>query len=206
VSLRVAFLTLACAAALTGAGCGDDDGNGGGGGDGNGSSGSSADLPSNVVATVGDQEITKAELRRRVAALERAQPRLVGRAARKGLQQQAVTVLLQQAWLEQEAAEQGVEVTNAQVRRRWEDASKDQFKTKQALRQFLGRQKLADLLFQLRIQALTEAVSAEAIGDRTGKDAAKASADFQTDFQERWKDETTCADAQMVPLCGNAPS
>ncbi|HEX2070155.1 MAG TPA: SurA N-terminal domain-containing protein [Thermoleophilaceae bacterium] len=198
MSRRVALLLATTLLAIASAGCSDD---------GDGDKPSSDDVPSGAVATVGDVEISEEQLNEEVEELARAQRRSGSGASggstpggsppddqlREQLETQALSVLLQRQALEQEAKDRGIEVDDAEVRRRWEAASKGQFKTKKALRRFLGGQTEQDLLDQLRLQVLTERiheqVSEEAGG---GKAGAKAVAQFQTDFQKRWQDRTAC--------------
>ena len=88
------------------------------------------------------------------------------------------------------------------MRRTWNSTAKRQFKTKKALRQFLGGQRVADILVQLRLQVLSERiaeqVSKEAGG---GKEGAKAVKEFQKDFQQRWQDKTACSGDYAAPGC-----
>ncbi|HEX2161259.1 MAG TPA: SurA N-terminal domain-containing protein [Thermoleophilaceae bacterium] len=217
MSRRFALLFATVLLALA-AGCSSDDDNGG-------NRPSSEDVPSGAVAKVGDVEISEADLDRQVEALARAQ-RGSGSAASDGsapggassgdadggpsaeeqlreqLEAQALATLLQRQALEQEAKDRGIEVTDAEVRQRWEAASRGQFKTKKALRRFLGGQTEQDLLDQLRLQVLTERiheqVSEEAGG---GKQGAKAVARFQKEFQQRWQDRTACREGFNAPGC-----
>lgn len=136
-----------------------------------------------------------------MAALRRAQPKQSkqvdkqSNAASAQLQQQALSTLLFAEATEQEAAERDIEVSEAEVLERWESVADAQFKTKKALRRFLGGQTEEDLLAQLRLQTLTERiheqVSEEAGG---GKKGARAIEEFQKDFQERWRERTGCSE------------
>jgi len=206
VPRRLAVL-LAAALLAAPAGCGDD-----------GDSPSSDDVPSGAVATVGETEISEAELDEQVDALVRAQRGSGGNddsaadappssQQREQLESQALSTLLQRQALEQEAADREIEVTPAEVRQRWEAASRGQFKTRKALRRFLGGQTERDLLAQLRLQVLAERVhqqvSEEAGG---GKDGAKAVKQFQKDFQQRWSNRTACADGYTAAACAAGDS
>jgi parvulin-like peptidyl-prolyl isomerase len=216
VSRRLAALLAALLVAVGAVACGGDDDDGGGG---------SNDVPSGAVAKVGDVEISEEELDTQVAALARAQrggsgggtSRASGDsgsgedgdgevepAVRKQLESQALSTLLMRQALEQEAEDRGIEVSDDEVRQRWEAASQGQFKTKKALRRFLGGQTEEDLLDQLRLQVLTERiheqVSEEAGG---GKKGAKAVKEFQKDFQKRWQDRTACRDGFAAAGCSD---
>ena len=185
---------LLCAAVMAAAlvSCGDDDGGG---------ASSESDVPAGAVAVVGEQEITRSELDRRVAAARRAQRGRARqtRALREQQREQAMTLLLQEAALEQEAQEREVSVSDAEVRRRFAEA-KRQFKSKRAFRRFLGGSSEADILFQLRLQLLLERV-----GEAARKDGDNPKS-FAQEFRERWADRTACRDRYATTGCGNAPA
>jgi FKBP-type peptidyl-prolyl cis-trans isomerase (trigger factor) len=205
LALLLAALVLLAPAATA---CGDDDGD----------SPSSGDVPSGAVAKVGDAEISEEALDEQVDALARAQrggPSGGGssngdaddeaaRQEREQLESQALSTLLMREALEQEAADRDIEVSDAEVRQRWESASQGQFKTKKALRSFLGGQTEQDLLDQLRLQVLTERIH-EQVGEQAGggKKGAKAVREFQKDFQKRWQNRTACRDGYTAAACAD---
>ncbi len=178
------------------------------GGDDDGDSPQASDVPESAVAVVGDTEVTRDQLADRVAALRRAQPQAAkgaaadGGAQAKQLEQQALATLLLTAAIEQEAADRGIEVSRAEVRRRWNAAAREQFKTKRALRRFLRGQTRQDIVDQLRLQTLSERIHAQ-ISEQAGggKKGAEAVAEFQKDFQKRWQDRTACSDGQTAAGC-----
>jgi hypothetical protein len=213
MSRRLVALLAAALLAVGAAACGGDDDDGGEG---------SGDVPSGAVATVGDVEISEEDLDTQVAALARAQRGgsrgasssgdaasggELAPGARKQLEAQALSTLLMREALEQEAADRDVEVTDAEVRERWEAAAAGQFETRKELRRFLGGQTEQDLLDQLRLQVLTERIHAQVSKDAGGgKRGAKAVRRFQKDFQERWQDRTACGDGYVATGCsGDKP-
>lgn len=167
-------------------------------------SSSGQDVPDGSVAVVGDTEITRAELRDRVAALRRVQKASAtgeqqASTDAKALEQQALSTLLLAAALEQEAKERGVEVSDAEVRKTWEQVTAKQFKNAKQLRRFLRGQSEQDVLDQLRLQALNERILADVSDDAGGgKKGAKAARDFQKEFQERWREKTSCGEGQQA--------
>ena len=219
VSRRLAALLAALVLAIGAVACSGDDDDGGGG---------SGDVPSGAVATVGDVEISEEELDTQVAALARAQRGGPGAGAspasgdaksgasadgedggdelqpavRKQLESQALSTLLMRQALEQEAEDRDIEVSDDEVRQRWEPASQGQFKTRKALRRFLGGQTEDDLLAQLRLQVLTERLH-EQVSEQAGggKQGARAVKQFQKDFQKRWQDRTACRDGFTAAGC-----
>lgn len=122
----------------------------------------------------------------------------------KVLQERALSTLLLAAALEQEAETRGVEVTDAEVRNTWDGVAAKQFKNKKQLQRFLGGQSEQDILDQLRLQTLNERILAD-VSDEAGggKEGAKAARQFQKEFQQRWREKTTCGESQQSSaLCG----
>lgn len=179
VTVTLAALAFALAA------CGGDDGG----------EPEASDVPDGAVAVVGDEEISADRLRREFAALQRAQSRNA-KPARAQLENQALSQLLLRESIAREAAQLDVEVTAAEVRRRFA-AAKRQFPSKRAYRRFLGKQSEADLRRQLHDQMLTEAVLEQIAGE--GGDQTKA----LRRLQRKWSAETACAEGNLVSGCGN---
>jgi len=168
------------------AACGEDDGGG---------PPHASDVPRGAVAVVGDQQITKAQLGGRVAALRRAQ-RNGDKQTAAQLEQQAVALLLQETTLEQEGRDRGVNVTDVEVRQRLAGA-KTQFRDRRAYRRFLGNQTEADLLVQLRVQMLSDKIAEAAREDGANPKQVTE------DMQRRWRDRTACAKGYAAASCGN---
>jgi len=191
---RVAALLLTLALTLALGACGDD-------GD-----AQDADVPEGAVAVIGDTEISTDDLEQQKEALRRAQPKQSAsereqeqddpeaRAdAKQRLNEQALSLLLSAQAFEQEAAERGIKVDVAEARRRWESVADKQFKTAKARRTFLGGQTEEDVVAQLRLQMLAEAIYAQVAEEAGGgKQGAKAAARFQKDLYKQWQGKTTC--------------
>jgi hypothetical protein len=191
------FLAVSLVALVAGCGGGDD-------GDG-GNADRPESVPSGAVAVIGGEQIMSPELKRQIAILRRAQRgggKKLSAEQREQLASQALAQLLMRKALEQEAAERGVKVNKAEVRRDWRRTARQQFKTKQALRRFLGGQSVADVLAQLRLQALSEQILAQVSKEAGGgKDGAKAAKEFQAEFQKRWQEQTKCGAGYSAPGC-----
>lgn len=205
------IVVAACAALAISlvAGCGEDDADGG--------AKRPDDVPAGSVAVVGDSEISERELDRRVEALSRStgsrssttkgsttndgasKARRPSPAQRRQLEGQALSGLLHEKAIEQEAADLGVSVDPREVRRRWDSARQAQFANDKAMRRFLGGQTEQDILRQLRLQLLTEKVH-DKIREEDG-DAAVAR--FQRDLQKRWTDRTACRPRYAALGCGD---
>jgi hypothetical protein len=178
--LRRLAIYAALAVAVLLAACGDDSSN----------STSGDDLPPGVVATVGDREITGADLR---AAKARVRRSLSGDGQQAGsgqLEQQAIASLLEEAALEQEARKLGIEVRRAEVAKRWRDVARRQFASERARKRFLGRQTVDDVVRSLRVQELKQRIRNEG-GD-----------DALTELEDRVRETTACRSRYDVPACG----
>jgi ATP-dependent DNA ligase len=187
--VSAAARALACVAvlALALAACGEDSGH---------------DLPDGAVAAVGDETIGGAQLEEQVAALRRARSRGGEGPDRAQLRKQALAVLLRREWLEREAEERGVEVSAADVRRRWLSLARSQFKTRKALRRFLGGQTERDVMAQLRLQALAEAIERDVRREAGGE--SKAAERLKEQLERRWREATRCREGYDVPGCGDS--
>lgn len=190
------LLAVALTAAVV-AGCGSDDDDGP----------SSEDVPAGAVASVGDVQVSKQDLAAQVAVLKRMQRGNdaggMGKAAmRSQLETQALASLLTREAIEQEAADRGIEVSPAEVRKSFLASSSRQFKNKRELKRFLGGQSVQELVAQLRLQQLSQRIS-DQVSEKAGggKKGAKAAKEFQQEFQKRWQDRTACAEGYTAPGC-----
>lgn len=161
---------------------GDDDGRDGDG-----------QLPPGSVATVDGEPLPQKAFDRRLAAMRRSQER-PGQVGAEQLRQQAMSTLLQEAWLEREAERLGVAVSDAEVRARVAQA-REQFPSRRAYDRFLGRQTEQDLRYQIRVQLLGEAIEEQL--RRDGEDPQRV----LRDLQERWAGTTSCRKGLVVPGC-----
>ena len=110
--------------------------------------------------------------------------------------------MLQRKWLEREAERRGVEVDESAVRRSWRATVRNQFPTRKALRRFLGRQTEEDVLGQLRVQALSEAIERDVRANADG-DPAKAVEEYRERFQRESRKATNCRDDLEAPGCSD---
>ncbi len=84
------------------------------------------------------------------------------------LKRETMLFLIQAAWVEQEAEEQGVEVTDASVKKSFEDQKKQAFPTDKAYQEFIKTSGMseADILFRVKLnelqQKLTQKITEEA--------------------------------------------
>jgi parvulin-like peptidyl-prolyl isomerase len=160
---------------------------------------SPSDVSSDDVAIVGDETISKQELDARIKGIRRALRGGDPRDAleyRDELEDQAISQLLREKALLQEAENLGVSVSGDKVRERLALA-KRQFKSNKAYKQFLGDQTQHDVLQELRLQML-----AERVGAAMAKDG-EAPEDFELELQRRWRPKTACNDGYVSSACPN---
>lgn len=119
---KTALLLCALALVLTAAACGGGSGKK-----------TSADVPANAIAVVGDQSVTKQQFQELIDRakknyeLQKKTFPKPGTREYNDLKNQAVVYLVQKAEYEQEAQSLGVEVTDAQVEKRLADIKKSQY-------------------------------------------------------------------------------
>jgi hypothetical protein len=202
--LRTALVAMVLPLALSA--CGDD-----------GDRRSPPALPDDAVAVVGDREIGRDDLDEEMASQRRLHPRTMARirelarddpallrVENRRLRNEALSMLMQAAALEQEAAERGVEVTTAEARERWDTLTGTQFRSPKARRAFLRGQIAKDLVAQMRLQMLSSEIYAQVAREAGGgRDGSRR---FQTEFRKRWQGQTVCRkgfDAEDCPTPAN---
>jgi len=167
-TLRFLALPLLLAGALLVAGCG---------------SGSSQSVPNDSVAVVSGSPITKAQFASLIASAKASYaarktpfPK-AGTAAYKSLQDQAITYLVQESELEQQAKTMGIVISNGDVNTRLVAIKKQYFGGSETKYQAqLKAQGLteAELLRELKAQILSEKLYAKVTGKVTVSNAAVA--------------------------------
>jgi foldase protein PrsA len=168
-TLRFLALPLLLVAALLVAGCGG---------------GGPKSVPSNSVAVVGGDTITKAQFAALLLSAKAsyqsrgtAFPK-AGTAAYKSLQDQAITYLVQESELEQKAKDLGITITDKDVQTRLQQIKKQYFGGSESkYRAQLKKQGLSEpeLLRELRAQILSERLYAKVTSNVKVTDAAVAS-------------------------------
>jgi foldase protein PrsA len=104
-----------------------------------------------------------------------------------GLKQQTMQFLISAQWLQQEADKRGVKATPAQVQKTFEDQKKQAFPKEKDYQKFLktsGRTE-ADLLFQVKLSVLTNALQAK-VTERTGTPSKQEISDYYDKNKKRF--------------------
>lgn len=148
------------------------------------------DIPPGAVALVGERSIAKRALYRRVADLRKSR----GSRAKQtpaALRDQALSLLLYESALEQEAERLGVEVTTAEARSRLALARRPS--AGKVRRTAQGER---ELVLQLRWQLLAEKVRDQARQDGEYRNITRG-------LQKRWSSRTVCRPGNSVAGCGD---
>jgi foldase protein PrsA len=205
---RVALVAL-----IALAGCGGDDDNGRGD---KGEAERKRALPAGAVALVGAEPVSRADFDHwlEIAAAEhdpdsdRGTPK-PGDKGYAPLRDQTMTFLISAVWIDQEAAAQGVQVSDAEVRESFDQQKMDSFPRESGYREFLetSRQTEEDLLFRVRLDLLStkirEAAGEGAAGEPGG--GQEALDKFVADFRHKYRERTLCAAGFETVECSNGP-
>lgn len=120
------------------------------------------------------------------------------------LRTQVLEFLLSAKWLEGEAAERGIRVSDRVVRRRFNRQKHAMFRTEREFRQFLEDSGMtrSDIKYRVRLDILSERVRSAVIG--TGSPAAKQRRlnRFVARFHRKWKARTLCRPNYPADQCG----
>ncbi|HEX2070744.1 MAG TPA: SurA N-terminal domain-containing protein [Thermoleophilaceae bacterium] len=189
---RLLVTGLALAAGLAACGGGDDE------------TVKSSDVPNEAVAVVGDAKVSRGALEERVEMLRRARPAGSAdgpRPATRQIAQEALSALVLEEALTQEAEDRGIEVTDAELQQQW-SSIKAQHRGEAALRRYLGGRTKEALLDEIRVQLLTQRIQAD-VKEKAGGGVKgdRAVYEFQEEFAKRWRDRTACTEDRSVGLC-----
>jgi parvulin-like peptidyl-prolyl isomerase len=129
------------------------------------------DVPDDAIAVVDGDQISQADFD---AAFQQAaqqqglqQPPAPGDQQYQLIRDQAIGTVLDRAWIEGEAADRGVEVTDREVQDTFQQLKQQQFKTEQEYQQFLQQSGLTqeDIDQQVRLQVLSQKIQDQVTGD-----------------------------------------
>jgi hypothetical protein len=128
------------------------------------------------------------------------------RLTRHAVVTQVLNFLISSYWTIGEATAQGVTVTEAQVRQRFDRLRRQSFPKHGEFARFLhsSGQTVADLLLRVRLNMVSAALQRKIVaGKRTNKERAAALAGFIRTFKARWKAQTYCATGYADADCGH---
>ncbi len=137
----------------------------------------------------------------------------------------AMAELLNEIWIQGEAAERGIELTETEIEQRTAQLVSQNFKDDQEFEDFAVEQQLCTeeelaageavdcegVQDRVRAQLLAEAIQEEVFGagDATGAAAQdqqeELAAEFEEEFTTTWRARTLCADDYTTAQCSNGP-
>jgi hypothetical protein len=124
------------------------------------------------------------------------------------LKRKALAFLITSAWLEKEAAAQGVSVPASQTQASYEQLLHGPTGQNFADSLRLRHMTKADELMVLRLGALAQGLRARITGTLPGSSAQarREVSSFLTAYRQRWKQRTICAAGYAIAECANGPA
>ena len=115
----------------------------------------------------------------------------------------ALSFLITSQWVIGEAAARKLSVSDAEVKQRFAQISKQSFPKAGALGKFLAKadETEADLLARVKVELLESRITAQVTKGKSGAQAKSVLASFQKAFQEHWKRYTTCKSGYVMEDC-----
>jgi hypothetical protein len=119
--------------------------------------------------------------------------------------EQVMSFLISSDWVIGEAQALNVQVSDVEVRRRFNRIRREQFPKKGEFTAFLksSGQTVADLLFRVRLNLLTTRIQRQVVGGQHGASAEQALGRFVSEFKVKWRGLTSCLPAYAVHDCGH---
>lgn len=164
--------------------------------------------PEEIVACVGTSTISGATFSHWAAVAQRA-----GSPHRKpsavlphAVMVEVMSFLISSDWVMGEAAELGVTISAAAVRRHFDHLRNEQFPRRGAYRAFLRStgQTTPDLLLRVRLSMLSTRIQQRVVGHgRNTKRKQRRLSRFVANFERRWKARTSCEARYRIEDCGH---
>jgi phosphatidylethanolamine-binding protein (PEBP) family uncharacterized protein len=120
----------------------------------------------------------------------------------------ALSFLITSQWVVGEAAARKLSVSDAEVKQRFAQISKQSFPKTGSLQKFLAKsgETETDLLTRVKVELLESRIAAKVTAGKSGAQAKSALASFQRAFQEHWKKYTTCKSGYVMEDCSEYTS
>ena len=115
----------------------------------------------------------------------------------------ALSFLITSQWVIGEAAARKLSVSEAEVKQRFAQISKQSFPKAGSLQKFLAKaeETEADLLARVKVELLESRISAQVTAGKSQGQRTALLASFQKAFQIRWKRYTTCKPGYVMEDC-----
>jgi hypothetical protein len=127
-------------------------------------------------------------------------------AASKTITKEVMGFLISSDWVIEEARARAITLTEAQVRHEFDRIRREQFPRLREFAKFLrhSKQTVADLMFRVRLNLLSEKIQRAVLAGVKGTRAREnALGQFVHGFKDRWTAQTYCAPAYAVADCGH---
>jgi phosphatidylethanolamine-binding protein (PEBP) family uncharacterized protein len=115
----------------------------------------------------------------------------------------ALAFLITSQWVLGEAAGRKLSVSEAEVKRRFEQIVKQSFPKAGSLEKFLASsgETEADLLARVRVELLRSRIAAQIAAGKSGSQSKAVLASFEEAFQRHWRGYTTCKPGYVMEDC-----
>jgi hypothetical protein len=160
-----------------------------------------APAPDALIACVDTTPITGALFGHWLSAARKGSPE---GATASELRSQVLEFLVSAKWLEGEAAERGIMVSDRAVRRQLREQRQAGYPDKRKFRKFLEDSGMtrSDLKYRVRVDILSERVRADAAGTGSQRSRTRRLSRFVERFRTKWKRRTACLPSYEGDSCG----
>lgn len=158
-----------------------------------------SDVPSDV-GVISEEDFDQA-LERTAADKDMKRLPAPGSPKYEELRDVAMEELLNAAWVESEAGEMGIDVTQRESATELERIKRESFETEAAYQRFLRDAHMSEEVAQdqVRLQLLSQRIQQRFDGDED------KFADFVSRYREKWRSRTLCAPDYRIEGCSNGP-
>ena len=163
-----------------------------------------APSPDALIACVGKAPITGALFSHWRAISDKGSPG----APADELQRQVMQFLVSAKWMEGEAADRGITLSQRAVRREFTKTKHAAFKTERQFKRFLREtgQTVGDVEYRVRVGMLSERIRRDAAGTGSRASKERRLAAFLGRFAKKWTARTSCQPEFRIDECGNTLS
>jgi hypothetical protein len=164
--------------------------------------------PELTVACVGSVAITGGTYSHWLAIARKAGSPAKGQHApsTKELLDEVMPFLISSDWVQGEAADMGISVTPAEVKKNFDRIRVAQFHKRREFRAFLRKsgQTVADLLYRVELNLLSARIQKRVVaGHHSPASQERALSQFVKAFKAKWEPQTYCASEYDVKDCGH---
>jgi FKBP-type peptidyl-prolyl cis-trans isomerase (trigger factor) len=155
--------------------------------------------------TITIKELNRAILQAAAQAGLKAAP-ATGQAKYPRLEEEALGELLDGLWIQGQAEEMEIVVTDKQIANELAQIKKENFKSGKEFHAFLKHSHftLRDVRYRVELQILSTRIQERvAIGTWTQKEAQAVFSAFVDAYEERWRSRTVCAPQYAIKRCSN---